>query len=543
MIRRILTGIALIGLAATARAADKPATTKPAATKPAATRPARPPDVLTGPVDPYQPGTERAKFFQAAGVDNELDQKEHAAARGKAGSFVRRFDLLGEMARFDKDGNKTLDWFEADAYRQDLRKRVLAAFDTNKDGRLTGTERDKANAMLAGGRVPGAAAGRPGGRPGATRDREWIRQRMQRRRAELVRRYDTDSNGRIDEAERKAMVAAIRQEAERELAERRRGSWDADKDGQLSDAERAAMAAAVAERQAERDKWLEDVRLRRWDRDGDGQLDETELAAMEAEQARQRAEGERWREEWERKQYDLNDDGKLDDQEQVMLAAARARREAYARQREADFERRRGEDRWREVTTRWRLQNFDLDGDGELDQREREEFRGFERQLQGVGENFRKRFEDRNGDGEVTQEERAANRDEWRKAGWRIFATGFRYVDADGDGQVSVEERRGFGRRMQEGTIRWMVDFGDRFDANRDRRLDARERADMIEGLHKEVDTRTRRFDADRDGRLNANETIDMMEAFLREIGIRPINDDEDIPREGPRDRRRPPGR
>ncbi|MGB2822212.1 MAG: hypothetical protein WBF17_14605, partial [Phycisphaerae bacterium] len=125
-----------------------------AARRPATAPATMPADVLKGAVDPYEPGAERGRFFRVAGVNNELDGKEFAAAQGQAGSFARKFDRWQSMLAFDKNRNGTLDWFEADAYRQDLRKRVLEAFDADKDGRLTGKERERANAALAAGRVP-----------------------------------------------------------------------------------------------------------------------------------------------------------------------------------------------------------------------------------------------------------------------------------------------------------------------------------------------------------------------------------------------------
>jgi len=114
------------------RAATRPAV-RDASPQAATTHPAIL-DVLGGAVDPYQPGSERAGFFKAAGVDNELDADEFAAARKITGAFVRKFDKWKTLLAFDKDRNGSINWFEAEAYRQDIRRRVLAAFDGNRDG-------------------------------------------------------------------------------------------------------------------------------------------------------------------------------------------------------------------------------------------------------------------------------------------------------------------------------------------------------------------------------------------------------------------------
>jgi len=117
--------------------------------------PAKPaPDLCKDAIDPYRPGIQKSRFFQAAGTDNELTEAEFNANKTKPNGFVRRFDSWRALASFDKDRNKSIDWLEADAYRYDIRKRVLAAYDTNADGKLSGDERTKANTVLARGRIP-----------------------------------------------------------------------------------------------------------------------------------------------------------------------------------------------------------------------------------------------------------------------------------------------------------------------------------------------------------------------------------------------------
>ncbi len=535
-VRLLLTGI-LAALTVAASAGAEPAspparaaaTTRPASTRPASTRPAKTADRLPGAIDPYRPGAERMRFFQAAGVDNELSDKEFRAAHGQDGSFVRAFERWEDLAVYDKNDNDTLDWFEVHAYRAELRKRVLKRFDADRDGQLTGRERDRANAALDAGHVRLANGAEPTTLPSRTKAARWLRQRALRQRRRLLAQYDRDADGRLDADERRAMLQAIRVEAETELAEMRRHQWDDDGDGVLSPDERARMEAELADRRQRAEAWRHDRELDRWDADGDGELDEAELAAMRADRAEQDRRGEETRRRWEMRLYDLDEDGRLDDEEQMLADAARTREEAYAEAR-GQRPSRRGRQAWRDVTRRWRLRHFDADGDGELAETEAEAARSFERDLRGIGQDLRRRSVDLDGDGEVTDDERAAAREEWRRAGWKVFARSYRYMDIDGDGQISPLERQEFGDRFREGMVRWIEDTSGRFDADRDGRLDRRERADLLAGVRRDFDDRMRDFDANRDGRLDPDETIDLLEDFVRrELGIQP-NDADDRP-------------
>ena len=62
----------------------------------------------------YNPVAERIKFFAAAGKDSELSDKEFNSDRTKGNGFVRKTDSWSAMLKYDKDRNKTIDWFEAD---------------------------------------------------------------------------------------------------------------------------------------------------------------------------------------------------------------------------------------------------------------------------------------------------------------------------------------------------------------------------------------------------------------------------------------------
>jgi len=209
---------------------------------------AKAPEVMTDAVDPFIPPKERGRFFIATGPDSELSSDEFAAARGKKDSFVRVFDTFEAMARFDRNSNKTIDWFEANAYREDIRKRVLAVFDANKDGKLKDAERDKANRMLASGQVPGAFMG------GSV---EWAK-----RRAEAIAKHDADKDGKLSGEERRAAWDDFRKQWATK-------AFDADNDGTLDEKETAAMKKAQAQQKATYDKWR-GAWVKKYDTDGDG---------------------------------------------------------------------------------------------------------------------------------------------------------------------------------------------------------------------------------------------------------------------------------
>ena len=94
-------------------------TTAEATTQPVETVP----DLCKDAVDPYDAAAERVKFFKACGKENELAQEAFNADAQRENGFVRPFDTWKAMLAFDKNGNGKIDWFEADAYRQDLRKK------------------------------------------------------------------------------------------------------------------------------------------------------------------------------------------------------------------------------------------------------------------------------------------------------------------------------------------------------------------------------------------------------------------------------------
>jgi Ca2+-binding EF-hand superfamily protein len=102
-----------------------------------------------------------------------------------------------------------------------------------------------------------------------------------RRQAEILKRFDKNADGKLDEDEKAAAkeynrerVDERRNKARKELGKRAITRFDKDGDGKLNDAERAeAVKAAEKNPRA----------LKRFDKDGDGKLSDAEKsAALEA---------------------------------------------------------------------------------------------------------------------------------------------------------------------------------------------------------------------------------------------------------------------
>ena len=181
----------------------------------------------------YNPVAERIRFFAAAGKDSELDAGEFTANRGKPDGFIRKTESWSAMLRFDKDKSKTIDWFEADAYRRSL--------DTTPRVRVT---------TLGGAAIGAAAPGRP---------MTWT---------ELTRKYDKDGNGKLTGSERTAAIAEYKRSRAKSSSHSSRHS--------SSHSEAKRIWADVSKRH---------------DKDGDGKLSKDERKAAYIEYKRIRAQG------------------------------------------------------------------------------------------------------------------------------------------------------------------------------------------------------------------------------------------------------------
>ena len=104
------------------------------------------------------------------------------------------------------------------------------------------------------------------------------------RDAEIIKRYDTNKDGKLDEAEvaavkEQTLMAGQEKRAERrdrvqERAGERIKEFDTNGDGKLDEAEKAAMETTVRARMEKRP-----LVMKRLDTDGDGKLSDAEWAA------------------------------------------------------------------------------------------------------------------------------------------------------------------------------------------------------------------------------------------------------------------------
>ena len=384
--------------------AGPPATRNAAtATKPSAAPQA---DLCAGAVDPYDQPGQKERFFKAAGVDGELEAKELHADQAAPGGFARSFDRWATMIRHDKDRNRTIDWFEADAYRQALRKRILARFDADKDGKLTGAERRAANRALAAGGLRGAPTTMKA--PAATAvapRRPMPAGGIWPSRKKLLEQYDADRDGKLSPEEMQAARRAIGREFRKRLLAR----YDTNGDGGLDGAERKAMLAERAQsRKRAETQWF----LRHFDDNGNGKLDEDEQAALKDFQGRLRGVGQQLR----RRLLDIDGDGQVTPEERT---AGRLEMMRFG------------------LAMMLKVQRLmDLDGDGTVSEAEREDFgRRARKGMQAFVEKFARRF-DANGNGRLDPPERPALIDGVRKEFDRRAAA----HDANRDGRLNADE-------------------------------------------------------------------------------------------------------
>ena len=335
-------------------------------------------DLCKNAVDPYEWIGQKTLFFKAAGKDNELTEAEFDADKTAGNGFVLSCEKWAAIVAFDKDGKKQIDWLEADAYRRDLRRRVLAAHDTSKDGKLAGEERTAANAALAAGKFATATRQRSGRGAGDPAGRQRGQRGSMMDRSEIIKQYDTDKDGKLSDKEQEAARTAMR--ASFELRQ-----YDADKNGKLDGneiAERDKGRAERATRDADREKTRKEM-YAEFDKNKNGRIDENERSGI----------GE-W---FTKRRYDTNKDGKLDATE----TAARDKANAESEKRREEF-------RNRET-----LRRYDANKDGKLDATETAARDKANTEREKQREETRKRF-DKDGDGKLNEAEEGALREYYR---------------------------------------------------------------------------------------------------------------------------------
>ncbi len=409
--------------------ADTPATA-PAKAKPAAAPvAAKAPNLADQAVDPYNPAAERVRFFQAAGVDNELTEKEFHANKAKPKPFARKFDRWELMLRFDKNSNKTIDWFEADAYRRNLRKAVLKAFDADHNGRLTGKERTAVGKALASGelfrrlgekgtKVSAAdprwvATAKPAGQDEAGRTESYRPDY-----AKLRKQFDADGDGKLSREERTEMYKNVREQQRKWEVE----NYDTDGDGKISREERRTMWQSRSRNIRQQWEQRRKEAVTKFDADGDGKLTGEERTAQINDM---RAQSEKRN--WDRyKEWDADGDGQLSDEERNKM------REGF---------RKRAEQQRKE-----RLEKYDSDGDGQLSNEERRSMYGdIRKQWQERQKQMIEKY-DKDGDGRLSAEERnAMGEEDRRRGGTRIFIRGRRGRRGGGGRGRSTDNNEGSG--------------------------------------------------------------------------------------------------
>lgn len=186
---------------------------------------------------------------------------------------------------------------------------------------------------------------------------------------ELLKKYDADGDGKLNEAEMKTW----REAREKENLEK----YDADKDGKLNDEERKKMESENPRRGG----FQPDAEtLKKFDKDGDGKLSDEERTA--------------WREAREKEtlaKYDADKDGKLNDEERKKMESENPRRGGGFPPPDAET-----------------LKKFDKDGDGKLSDEERTAQR--EARQKEMLEKY-----DADKDGKLSEEEGRKAREDYRK--------------------------------------------------------------------------------------------------------------------------------
>lgn len=93
----------------------------------------------------------------------------------------------------------------------------------------------------------------------------------------LLKKYDTNQDGVLDEKEKAALEAD-----KAKMMEKRLEKFDANKDGKIDASEEAAEKAAKEKAKAEMKAKNEAKRLEKWDANKDGKIDASEEAAEKA---------------------------------------------------------------------------------------------------------------------------------------------------------------------------------------------------------------------------------------------------------------------
>jgi Ca2+-binding EF-hand superfamily protein len=371
-------------------------------------------DVLKGLVQPYVPQGERARFLKAAGKNNELSKDEFLASAKAEDGFARPFDTWEALTAWDKDRNRQIGWFEADAYRRDLRRKILAAWDGDRDGKLTESEYATANAKLAGGTLPWQkkADAKANGRNDQANDsekdggRKSILPPMPPEKT-LLAKYDADGDGKLSPGERRTAYRTENGLRYKALLD----AYDADANGVLTRKERGKAWRDFRRNRRRRERKWE---LLLFDDNGDGEFSDEEKAVRKKYRHKMRDMGKQIM----TKVMDSDGDGEISKMERLSVIK-NAQFIAAANRVKKRF---RGE--------------MDMDGDGKADMVEKMDF---DRRARGAMEKYVQKMitpYDTDDDGRFNSDERKLI---WAEIEDR-FAGYMTRADADRDGQLTVVE-------------------------------------------------------------------------------------------------------
>lgn len=219
---------------------------------------------------------------QVQGSVNETNDRQ------KILDFIKKRPLV--MKLVDLNGNGEIEENEVAEARK-LRQEWLNKYDANKNGRLDKEEMSKVRDEFLIKR-PGIIKRFDSNGDGKIDESE--KAAAESLRAEKISRYDTDGDGKLSETERKV----FRKEAFIENIKNRPGVMkqiDTDGDGVVSDSE------------FEKAKEKRTELIKKYDKDGDSRLNQEERKVMRTELIKDRPQLIR--------KFDANNDGKLDDSE------------------------------------------------------------------------------------------------------------------------------------------------------------------------------------------------------------------------------------
>jgi Ca2+-binding EF-hand superfamily protein len=189
---------------------------------------------------------------------------------------------------------------------------LLQRFDTNRDGRLDDDERAEAKDAMMQENLDRQMARISAGAPGGG----------ERFRAQALALFDRNKDGRLDDDERAEAqrFAEARRDPAAGMGELTK-RFDRNGDGRLDAEERSQADAFLAELRAYGANRMRAELLRQFDRNADGKIDDGEMATLE-KTVRPRVESSPL----QRRQYDTNADRKIDDAE---WAVARGKLSAW----------------------------------------------------------------------------------------------------------------------------------------------------------------------------------------------------------------------